>query len=68
MMDAWTSLVRNGKVGQDIAIAHPSPDDGIFPLPAIDQTGRALENAASRIASPWTYTASLLSSTPAGHS
>jgi len=29
MMDAWTSLVRNGKVGQDIAIAHPSPDDGI---------------------------------------
>ena len=51
MMDAWTSLVRNGKVGQEIAIAHPSPDDGISPCPRLPQTGRALENAASRIAS-----------------
>jgi len=66
MMDAWTSLVRNGKVGQDIAIAHPSPDDGISPCARLPQTGRALENAVSRIASRWTYTASLLSSTPAG--
>jgi hypothetical protein len=30
-----------------------------FPTAAIAQTGRALENAASRIASRWTYTASV---------
>jgi len=59
MMDAWTSLVRNGKVGQDIAIAHPSPDDGIPPARLLkpDEPWKTPHRGLHR---SWTYTDSLL--------
>jgi len=65
-MDAWTSLVRNGKVGQDIAIAHPSPDDGISPCPRLLKPDEPWKTPHRGLLRSWTYTASLLSSTPAG--
>ena len=58
--------MRNGKVGQDIAIAHPSPDDGISPCPRLLKPDEPWKTPHRGLHRSWTYTDSLLSSTPAG--
>jgi len=53
-------LCGNGKVGQDIAIAHPSPDDEISPCPRLLKPDEPWKTPHRGLHRSWTYTDSLL--------